>query len=93
MCVALPGKIARIFGSALLPMATVDYGATTKACSLAYVPEAIVGDYVIVQGGFAISLLETHEALQILAAFREIGLLDTRPAATAPASSGERCTS
>jgi hydrogenase expression/formation protein HypC len=93
VCIALPGKITRIFGNALLPTATVDYGAMTKECCLAYVPEAIVGDYVIVQNGFAISLLETHEALQILAAFREIGLLDARSEARTPASLGERCTS
>ena len=93
MCIALPGKIARIFGSALLPMATVDYGVMTKECCLAYVPEAAVGDYVIVQSGFAISLLEIHEALSTLAAFHEVGLLGAPAEAAVPASLGERCTS
>jgi hydrogenase expression/formation protein HypC len=93
MCIALPGKIARIFGNPLLPMATVEYGAVTKECCLAYVPEAAVGDYVLVQSGFAMSLLETQEALQILAAFREIGLLGADPGATALSTLGETCTS
>jgi hydrogenase expression/formation protein HypC len=93
MCIALPGKITRIFGSPLLPMAAVEYGAVTKECCLAYVPEAAVGDYVLVQSGFAMTLLETQEALRILSAFREIGVLGANPGATAPATLGETCTS
>jgi hydrogenase expression/formation protein HypC len=93
MCIALPGRVARIFGSAILPMATVDYGAVTRECCLAYVPDAALGDYVIVQGGFAISLLDTQEALHVLAAFQEIGLLGARREATTPTPPGETCTS
>jgi hydrogenase expression/formation protein HypC len=93
MCIAVPGKIARIFGSALLPMGTVDYGDTTRDCCLAYVPEAAVGDYVIVQTGFAIALLEPQEALQTLAAFHDIGVLPAPAETATPPARGETCTS
>jgi hydrogenase expression/formation protein HypC len=82
MCLAIPGRIIEIVDAAIMTMATVDYptttgtttGTMTKQCCLAYLPDARVGDYVIVQNGFAIVELSEQEALASLALFAEVGL-------------------
>ena len=50
----------------------VDFSGIQKEISLAYVPEANVGDYVIVHAGFALSVLDESEALASLQAFQEL---------------------
>lgn len=58
MCLAIPGKILDVEGSDLLArMGTVSFGGAKKKVNLAYVPEARVGDYVMVHVGFAISVV------------------------------------
>ena len=69
-----------------LPMARLA-GGDGRRCCLAYVPEATVGDYVLVQHGFAVDLLDERSAAQSLAAFAELGLL---PGAGSPAGADER---
>jgi hydrogenase expression/formation protein HypC len=64
MCLAVPGKILSIQGEDLARTARVSFGGIVKEVSLAYVPEATVGDYAIVHVGFALSLLDEHEALR-----------------------------
>lgn len=76
MCLALPGKIERIEGEDPLERtAKVSFGGVKKEVYLAYVPEAQVGDYVIVHAGFAISRLDEEEARQTLEDFRLIAEL------------------
>ncbi len=62
MCLAIPGKILSIQGEDFARSAQVSFGGILRDVSLAYVPEAEVGDYVIVHVGFAISLLDEAEA-------------------------------
>ena len=57
-------------------MATVDFGGVTKQVCLAYVPEAEVGHYTIVHAGFAITLLDEASALETLAMFENLGILE-----------------
>jgi hydrogenase expression/formation protein HypC len=64
MCLAIPGKILSIEGADLARNARVSFGGIVKEVGLAYVPEAQVGDYVIVHVGLAISLLDEEEALR-----------------------------
>lgn len=77
MCLAVPGQLISIDDSlqdegelpadALLRrMGKVSFGGILKRVSLAYVPEAIVGDYVIVHVGFALSIVDPVEAQQTL---------------------------
>jgi hydrogenase expression/formation protein HypC len=66
MCLAVPGKILSIEGADYARSARVSFGGIVKQISLAYVPEAEVGDYAIVHVGFAISLLDEEEALRTL---------------------------
>ena len=59
MCLAIPGKIESISGDdPLSRMGKVNFGGILKEVSLAYVPEAKVGDYVIVHVGFAFSRVD-----------------------------------
>lgn len=67
MCLAVPGKITFISDDeSLLRMARVSFGGLIKQVSLAYIPEAVVGDYVIVHAGFALSILDRDEAQRTL---------------------------
>jgi len=76
MCLAVPGRIVEISGQDPLTLiARVDYGGVVKEVSLAYVPEAAVGDYVIVHAGFALTLLDEEEARQTLDDLRALGAL------------------
>lgn len=72
MCLAVPGKILELHDSNGLRMAKVDFGGATREACLQYVPEAVVGQYVIVHAGFAISLLSESEAQATLDLLRDI---------------------
>jgi len=73
MCLAIPGKIERIDGDdPLLRSGKVNFGGVLKEVNLAYVPEANVGDYVIVHVGFAISRLDEAEAQQVFEYLRQM---------------------
>ena len=69
MCLAIPGQIRQIaLGPDGLRTAEVEYPGLTKTVSLLYLPEAQVGDYVLVQAGFGIRRLTPDEAAEVLAA-------------------------
>lgn len=73
MCLAIPAKIISITtDNPLERMAKVDFSGVTKDISLAYLPEAKAGDYVIVHAGLALSVLDEDEAAATLAAFAEL---------------------
>lgn len=75
MCLAIPGRVVSIEGEDELRMARVDFGGVTREACLAYVPEAQIGDYVLVHVGFAIATVDeqaAQEALDLLAEFGEI---------------------
>ena len=75
MCLAVPGKILSVSGSDTTRTGTVSFGGVSKEACLAFVPEAKVGDYVLVHAGFAISVVDEDEAAQTLEYFRQIGEL------------------
>jgi hydrogenase expression/formation protein HypC len=76
MCLAIPGKIERITGDEpLARMGKINFGGIIKEASLAYVPEAKVGDYVIVHVGFALSRVDEDEAQKIFDYLKQIGEL------------------
>jgi hydrogenase expression/formation protein HypC len=73
MCLAIPGKITSISGEdPLMRSGKVDFGGILKEVSLAYVPEAQLGDYVIVHVGFALSRVDEAEAHQVFEYLREM---------------------
>ena len=78
MCLAIPAKIISLTDNDddLQRMARVDFSGVQKDISLAYLPEAKVGDYVIVHAGLALSLLDEEEAQITLAAFADLAELN-----------------
>jgi hydrogenase expression/formation protein HypC len=76
MCLAIPGRITSLNdGEALARTGQVDFGGILKNVNLAYVPEAKVGDYVIVHVGFALSRVDESEANAVFEYLREMGEL------------------
>ena len=66
MCLAVPGKLLSLTGDEpLTRTGKVSFGGVVKEVNLAYVPEASVGDYVIVHVGFAISKMDEEEAAKV----------------------------
>jgi len=73
MCLGVPGKIIEIEESPLgMPMAKVSFGGIVKEACLAYVPEAQVGDYVVVHVGFAISKIDEQEAMEVFEMLKQM---------------------
>jgi hydrogenase expression/formation protein HypC len=76
MCLAVPGKIVSIQGDdALTRTGKVNFGGVLKEVSLAYVPEARIGDYVIVHVGFALSIVDEDEAARVFDYLEQMGEL------------------
>lgn len=68
MCLAIPGQIQSI-EEGELRNGRVSFGGMVKDVCLAFVPEAQVGDYVIVHVGFAISKVDEVAAKETLAMY------------------------
>ncbi|MGD2142970.1 MAG: HypC/HybG/HupF family hydrogenase formation chaperone [Anaerolineae bacterium] len=75
MCLGIPGRIIET-RDGLMRMGKVDFGGVIREVCLAYVPEAGVGDHVIVHAGFAISQLDEAEAFETLELMVESGILE-----------------
>ncbi len=73
MCLAVPGKVVSITGDDPLTRAgKVNFGGILKDVNFAYVPEAKVGDYVIVHVGFALNTVDEVDANQVFEYLREM---------------------
>ena len=73
MCLAIPGRVASISGDdPIMRVGRVDFGGIVKEINLAYVPEARVGDYVLVHVGFALTLIDEAEAERVYEQLNEI---------------------
>ena len=84
MCLAVPGKVLTISGDdPLLRVARVDFGGIVKEISLAYTPEAAIGNYVLVHVGFAITVVDEVEAERVFRYLEEIADLDEELGAAA----------
>ncbi len=68
MCLAVPAKIIKIEGRE----ADAEIGGITRRISLWLTPEAGVGDYVLLHTGYAISVIDPHEAEETLRLLNEI---------------------
>jgi hydrogenase expression/formation protein HypC len=72
MCLAVPGKLITLQGEDLSRTGKVSFGGVIKEVSLAYVPEAQIGDYVIVHVGFALSKVDEAEAQRVFSYLEEM---------------------
>jgi hydrogenase expression/formation protein HypC len=85
MCLGVPGKLERIDPNALgVPSGVVNFGGIRKEVCLAYVPEARVGDYVLVHVGFAISTIDELEAQMMFDELAKLGDLEGLDAGSQP---------
>ena len=72
MCLGIPAKIIELYESNGMKMAKVDFGGVIKEACMEYLPEAKLGDYTIVHGGFGLSILDEQEAMETLDLLKQI---------------------
>jgi len=76
VCLAIPGKILEIQEQGKMRVARVQFGGIVRQVSLDFVPEAGLGDYVVVHVGFAISRVDRVEADRTYKLLQEMGMLE-----------------
>jgi hydrogenase expression/formation protein HypC len=76
MCLAIPGKVLTKDNIGGIEVGQVQFGAITRQVALGFVPEAEVGDYVMVHVGFAISKVDAEEAERTYQILQELGALE-----------------
>ena len=76
MCLAIPGKILAAEEIDGVHVGRLQFGGIVRSARLDFVPEAMVGDYVMVHVGFAISCVDENEAERTYALLREMGALE-----------------
>jgi len=73
MCLAVPGKILSMGGDTpMTRKGKVSFGGAIADVNLAYVPQAQIGDYVVVHAGFALSKVDPNEALKLIAEIQDL---------------------
>ena len=89
MCLAIPGKVLSCEDLSFARVGRVQFGGTVRQVRLDFVPEASVGDYVMVHVGFAISKVDEQEAQRTYQLLAELGVLqDELPPADSVAETG-----
>ena len=77
MCLAVPGRILSIEeADPAFRSGRVDFAGIVKQVNLSYVPDAAIGDYVVVHVGFALSVVDEEEAQQVFRYLRDMGELE-----------------
>jgi hydrogenase expression/formation protein HypC len=83
MCLGVPGRVIEwVDRDPLFAIANVDFGGVAKACHMACVPEAKIGEYVIVHAGVAITLVKESEANRIFNELSRLNLADSESGET-----------
>jgi hydrogenase expression/formation protein HypC len=75
VCLAIPGKLIAKADEGGMLCGRVEFGGIVRTACLDFVPEAEVGDYLLVHVGFAISRIDEEEARATLAYLEELGEL------------------
>jgi len=76
MCLAVPGRIVSVEDRDGTLMSIVDFGGIKKEVCLEYIPDARIGEYVVVHVGFALQRLDEESAKRTLAEFEHLGVLN-----------------
>lgn len=85
MCLAVPGKVLTKENIGGVEVGQVQFGGITRQVALGFVPEAQIGDYVMVHVGFAISRVDAEEAQRTYEILKELGTLEEELASEEPA--------
>lgn len=72
MCLAVPAQLVSINDT----IGTISLTGATRDCSLLLVPEAKVGDWLLVHAGFAVQIVDEEEAKATMEAFQELEALE-----------------
>jgi hydrogenase expression/formation protein HypC len=76
MCLGIPGRILERWEEASgAPMARVDFAGTEQRICLAYLPDLLVGEYLIAHMGYALTKIDEQTALTTTEIMREYGVL------------------
>jgi hydrogenase expression/formation protein HypC len=73
MCLGIPGEVVDVRDDGGLRIGTVRFAGITRDVCLDYVPDAAVGEYVLVHVGFAISKIDPVEAARTYRVLEELG--------------------
>ena len=75
MCLAVPGKLEKIIGELdeTFRIGSVSFEGVIKEVNLALVPEAIIGDYLLVHVGTAIGIINEEEAKATMTVLKQMG--------------------
>lgn len=76
MCLGIPGKVIEIYRENDLLMGKIDFSGIRKGVCLEHVPQAQLGDYVLVHVGFALSILDAEEAGRVFDFLKEMNQLE-----------------
>jgi hydrogenase expression/formation protein HypC len=76
MCLAIPGKVIDTYREHDVLMGKVDFGGILKRVCLEHVPDAGLGDYVLVHVGFALSRIDEAEAKRVFEFLATMDQLD-----------------
>ncbi len=86
MCLAVPGRIIAIDGLS----ARVDFSGVERTALLDLVPDAVVGDHVLIHAGFAIQKLDAAEAEEVKALLEQLAAAEPDAAAEEPALAAKK---
>jgi hydrogenase expression/formation protein HypC len=76
MCLAIPGKVVQTYHEHDVLMGKVDFSGIQKRVCLEHVPEAKVGNYVLVHVGFALQCIDEIEARKVFDFLESMDQLD-----------------
>jgi hydrogenase expression/formation protein HypC len=76
MCLAVPGKVLTKENIGGVDVGNVEFGGIVRQVALGFVPEVVVGDYVLVHVGFAISRVDEAEAKRTYALLEQLGAIE-----------------
>jgi hydrogenase expression/formation protein HypC len=77
MCLAIPGRVISVVDDGLpTRRGTVDFEGILREVNLAFVPEASIGDHVLVHVGFALTRIDEAEARRVFETLRELDELE-----------------
>jgi hydrogenase expression/formation protein HypC len=75
MCLGVPGRLVEIWQEAGTRMARADFAGEERRVCLAYLPDLVVGEYVMAHMGFALTKVDEETAASTIAIMRQYGVL------------------
>ena len=80
MCLGVPGRVMEwVDRDPVFARASIEFGGVRRTCHMACVPDAQVGEYVVVHAGLAISRFDEDEARRVLEELERLGLAEEIP--------------